>query len=182
MSNLTDYFAAPTDGVAATAAEYTEGRPGLLDLTPQDVAAGKALYRQNPVLGAMPRVRTAASGTLVVQSKNVEPALSMAQLEEILTGRMRRVIKDDPRWAALIGPARPEDVAGAGVVSLTDSLRDALAGLDAPAIREAARRWGEAEEFADADTSGLAPFLTALADLAARALTGGEHLYCRVVF
>ena len=35
MSVLADYFAAASDELAATAAEYVDGQPGLLDLTPQ---------------------------------------------------------------------------------------------------------------------------------------------------
>jgi hypothetical protein len=181
MSALTDYFAAGSDRVAATAADHVEARPGLLDLTPQDVAAGKALYRVSPQEAARPRVNSARSGTLVVQSKGVDPALALARLEEILTGRPRDEVSADPRYAALIGPADPDEVDGRVVLSVTDSLRDALASLEAPALPRVARQWALAE-FDGTAQDGLAQFLTALSDLARRAVGRTERLYCRVTF
>ncbi|MBB4743773.1 hypothetical protein BJY16_007232 [Actinoplanes octamycinicus] len=35
--------------MTATAVDYVDGQPGLLDLTAEDVAAGKALYRLSPL-------------------------------------------------------------------------------------------------------------------------------------
>jgi hypothetical protein len=59
MSVLTDYFVADSDAVAATAVDDVDGRPGLLDLTREDVAAGKALYRVSPDEATRPRVQVA---------------------------------------------------------------------------------------------------------------------------
>jgi hypothetical protein len=181
VSVLTDYFAAGSDRVAATAANYVDGQPSLLDLTPQDVAANKALYRASPEESAAPRVEVAQSGTLVVRSKGVDPAIPLARLEEILTGRSYDEVSADPRQAALIGPTRPEEIDGRMVLSVTDTLRDALASLDASALREVARQWAIAE-FADSAEDSLALFLTALRDLARRAICDSERLFCCVTF
>jgi hypothetical protein len=138
MSVLTDYFSAGSDGVAATAVDYVDGQPGLLDLTPEDVAAGKALYRVSPDETTRPRVKVAHSGTLVVQSKGVDPT-GLARLEEILTGRSYDEVSADPRQAALIGPARHEEIDGGMVLSVTDTLRDALARRCCPRWRGSGR-------------------------------------------
>lgn len=151
---LTDYFAAPSDEVAATAVDHD-----LLDLPPEDAAAG--------------RVQVALSGTLVVQG-NLSPVIELGRLEEILTGRPYDKVAADPRWAAKIAPDEPEDVV---VVAVTDTLRDALAAL-APASRaEVAARWATIEEFQGADPTGLEDFLAALSELSVRG--AGQHLYCR---
>jgi hypothetical protein len=181
MSILTDYFAAGSDRLAATAADYVDGQPGLLDLAPEDVAANKALYRASPEQAARPRVQTAHSGTLVVQSKGVGPDIPLARLEEILTGRSHDEVGADPRQAALIGPARQEEIDGRMVLSVTDALRDALASLDASALPWVARQWAIAE-FAGSAEDSLVLFLIALTDLARRAVSRAERLYCCVTF
>ena len=151
MSVLTDYFAAGSDGGAATAVDYVDGQPGLLDLTPEDVATGKALYRVSPDEATRPRVKVAQSGTLVVQSKGVDPT-NLARLEEILTGRSYDEVSADPRHAALIGPARHEEIDGRMVLSVTDTLRDALASLEPSALPQVARQWASAGFDATAGT------------------------------
>jgi hypothetical protein len=179
VSVLTDYFAAGSDHVAATAADYVDGQPSLLDLTPEQVAANKARYRGSPREAVRPRIEVAQSGTLVVQSQGVEPAIALARLKEILTGRSYDEVSADPRQAALVGPARHEDIDGRVVLSVTDTLRDALASLEASALPRVARQWATAE-FAGTEEGGLVPFLIALADLARRAVDRTERLYCRV--
>lgn len=102
-------------------------------------------------------------------------------LEEILTGRSYDDVYADPRQAALIGPARPEEIDGGAVLSVTDTLRDALATMDPSAVAQVARRWAVAEDAADAE-EGLTQFLVAFADLARQAVGRAEHLYCLVCF
>ncbi|MFU8876450.1 hypothetical protein [Micromonospora sp. SL4-19] len=180
MSVLTDYFSAGSDGVAATAVDYVDGQPGLLDLTPEDVAAGKALYRVSPDEATRPRVKVAHSRTLVVQSKGVDPT-GLARLEEILTGRSYDEVSADPRQAALIGPARHEELDGGMVLSVTDTLRDALASLEPSALPQVAREWASAEFDATAGDS-LTLFLVALTELARRAAADSNRLYCCISF
>jgi hypothetical protein len=102
-------------------------------------------------------------------------------LEEILTGRSYDKVSADPRQAALIGPTRHEEIDGRMVVSVTDTLRDALVSLEASALGEVARRWAIAE-FAGTAEDSLVLFLTALTDLARRAVGRTERLYCCVSF
>jgi len=180
MSVLADYFAAASDDVAATAAEYVDGQPGLLDLTPQDVAASKALYKEGPGQASRPRVETAGSGVLLVRSKRLDAAHPFARLEEFLTGRPYDDVVADPRHDGLVAPS-PEEIDGCIVLSMTDTLRDAFASLDAPALPEVARRWADAE-FDGSGEDGLATLLAALTDLARQAGGRGERLYCRYVF
>ncbi|WP_327004769.1 hypothetical protein OHA72_58725 [Dactylosporangium sp. NBC_01737] len=181
MSVLTDYFAAASDEVAATAADADAGQPRLLDLTPEDVAAGKALYRTSPDEAARPRVQVTQSGTLVVQSRRIDPAIALVGLERILTDRAYAEVRTDPRQSALIGPAREEEIDGDVVLSVTDTLRDALASLETAALPEVARQWAKAE-FDAAAADSLAAFLVALTDLARRAVSAGNRLYCHVTF
>ncbi|WP_030438997.1 hypothetical protein [Actinoplanes subtropicus] len=179
MSVLTDYFAAGSDGVAATAVDFVDSQPRLLDRTAEDVAAGKTLYQVSPDEATRPRVEIAQSGTLVVQCKGVDPT-SLARLEEILTGRSYDDVNADPRQAALIAPAE-EDVDGCMVLSVTDTLRDALASLKPAAQPQVARQWASTE-FAATAADSLTMFLAALTDLAQRAVADNKRLYCYVVF
>ena len=104
MSVLADYFAAASDDVAATAVEHVDGQPGLLDLTPRDVAANKALYEEAPDQASRPRVETAGSGVLLVQSKRLDAAHPFARLEEFLTGRPYDDVVADPGTMASSRP------------------------------------------------------------------------------
>jgi len=174
VSVLTDYFAAGSDGVAATAVDFVDGQPRLLELT-----TGKALHQVSPDEAARPRVEITQSGTLVVQSKGVDPT-HLARLEEILTGRSYDEVNADPRQAALIAPAE-EDIDGCMVLSVTDTLRDALASLKPAAQPQAARQWASVE-FAATAADSLTMFLAALTDLAQRAVVDNNRLYCYVVF
>jgi hypothetical protein len=122
----------------------------------------------------------AQSGTLVVQSKGVDPT-NLARLAEIPTGRSYDEVSADPRQAALIGPARNEEIDGRMVLSVTDSLRDALASLEPSALPQVARQWASAELDATArDNATL--FLVALAELARRAVVDSNRLYCCISF
>ena len=180
MSVLTDYFAAGSDDVAATAIGHADGQTGLLELTPEDVAAGKALYRVSPVEATRPRVQVAQSGTLVVQSKGVDP-FDLARLEEMLTGRSHEEVCADPRHAAMIAPARPEDADEGMVLSVTDALRDALASLEPSALPEVARHWASVE-FDATVAESVTLFLVALTELARRAVADHNRLYCAVAY
>lgn len=181
MSVLADYFAVGSDEVAATAVEYVDGQPGLLDLAPQDLAANKALYKEFPEQARSPRVQGAHSGVLVVQSKHLDAVYPFARLEELVTGRPYDDVVADPRHWALVAPALPEDIDGCVVLSITDTLRDALASLEASALPEMAVRWASAE-FDESGAGSLTLLLAALTDLARQAGDRGERLCCRYVF
>lgn len=163
VSVITDYFTAPSDEVAATALD------GLIDLDPDVVA---------PV--SEPRIQAAASGTPVLQAKGIDPTVALGRLEAVLTGRTYDDIAAGPRRGSLVAAGEDGDTL---VLTVADELRDALAGLDsaaaAAAAAAAARVWvcDEAAEPSEAS----APFVAALAELAARAVARGDRLYCHIV-
>ncbi|MCX2954198.1 hypothetical protein [Lentzea sp. NEAU-D7] len=140
MGMIYDYFAAPSDEVAA--AVIDDGPTGLF--------------------------RT-------VEAKWFDPLVVMGTLEELLTGRPYTEVLADPRWGHDV--ARESD-GGPLVLSVTDGLRDGLAGMDEPIAVAAV--WSRTEELDGYDPADLACVLDELKDLAAEAVRSGERLYCWV--
>ncbi|MFD4671625.1 hypothetical protein ACFWNN_17950 [Lentzea sp. NPDC058450] len=138
MGVLYDYFAAPTDELAATAID------------------GGPVHR-------FPTVET----------KSLDPAVVMGQLEELLTGRSYDEISDDPRCGEDVAIEHDGEVL---VLTVTDGLRDALAA--AGDLDEVAVRWAAIEELDGFDPEVLAEILRDLRSLAAEAKKNGERLYC----
>lgn len=106
----------------------------------------------------------------------IEPAVQLATLEALLRGVDYEHVAADPRQCALLSDPVEES---RWVVSVTDSLRDALADASAHHLARIALTWSEAEEFrgrGDADLLG--DFLTRFAHLASAARTRGHHIYC----
>ncbi|RDI19488.1 hypothetical protein DEU38_118112 [Rhodococcus sp. AG1013] len=170
MSAITDYFTAPSDEVAATALD------DLLDLDPDVVDAAQALYRTDPDEASRPRVQSASSGTPVLQAKRIEPGIALSRLEAALTGRTYEQVTAGPRRGSLVAAGEDGD---AFVLTVADELRDALADLDSDAVTAAARVW-IFDEAAD-PTEASAPFIAALAELAAGAVARGDSIYCHMV-
>ncbi|MYW66679.1 hypothetical protein GTY65_21810 [Streptomyces sp. SID8379] len=113
-----------------------------------------------------------------VCGNGIDPAVMIGNLEALLTGRSYDDVRADPRQAALV--AQEEDCAVV-VTTLTDGLRDALAGADARALRTAAAAWGRTEEFdGDEEEGELADLVESFAALAVDARAAGHHLYCRI--
>ncbi|WP_430332971.1 hypothetical protein [Rhodococcus sp. ACT016] len=170
MSVITDYFTAPSDEVAATALD------GLIDVDPDVVTADDELNRASAEEASRPRIRAAASGTPVLHAKRIDPTVSLGRLEAVLTGRTYEEITAGPRRGSLVSAGEDGDCL---VLTVADELRDALADLDSDAIAAAARAWvfDEAAEPSEAS----APFLTALAELAAGAVARGDRIYCHIV-
>lgn len=170
MSAITDYFSAPSDEAAAAALD------DLLDLDPDDISATEDLYRTSPDEAARPRVRTAASGTPVLQAKGIDPKVSLGQLEAVLTGRSYGDVKAGPRRGSMVADSEDGD---AFVLSVSDELRAALAASEPTALIAAAREWVFDEDAEPSEES--VPFVVALAELAGTAATRGERLYCRII-
>jgi hypothetical protein len=108
--------------------------------------------------------------------------VTLGTLEELLTGRPYDEIAADPRCGAAVLDGEPPDP-DRGVVTLTDSLRDALAGADDERLAAVVQLWSRSEELSDPDGDELIheehmTFLRPLRDLAASALAKGQHLYC----
>lgn len=177
MGTLTDYFTAPSDPAAAAALD------GLLDLTPEAHAADREMHRHTPETAARPRLQIAAGGTPVLFGKGVDPVVSLGLLEAVLTGRTYERVLDDPRQGDLVA-----DNDGAAVLTVTDTLRDALAARDAAALDRDGRAWtaalradaGPGPEPASEETA--VRFAMVLSELATGAAARGDHLYCRVAY
>jgi hypothetical protein len=111
----------------------------------------------------------------VVYAKNIGPDLIIGKLESILTGVPIDSIATDPRMCRVV--ADPE---GAPIVTVTDSLRNALATLPPDDRPQVAEQWSRIEDFL-----GLFPvdflnlMLRQLAELATGASARDHHLYCR---
>jgi hypothetical protein len=111
-------------------------------------------------------------------TKGIDPAAQMVALEHLLTGRPPEEVLANPRSALML--ALVPDEGELCVVTLTDTLADALAATDEARLREVAVPWSQAEEFdGQADPHNLANFLTELSALARRAAERRHRLYCR---
>ncbi|MGW6655855.1 hypothetical protein [Rhodococcus sp. NPDC055024] len=170
MSAITDYFTAPSDEHAAAALE------GLVDLDPAVIEANEALYRTSPDVATRPRIQLAASGTPILQAKGIDPAVSLGRLEASLTGRPYDEVAKGPRRGTLVAMSDDGDTL---VLAVSDELRDALAELNDDGVAAAAAAWAIDETSEPSEES--VPFLTAFAELAARAVAQGERMYGYVV-
>ncbi|MEU9862481.1 hypothetical protein AB0D99_16580 [Streptomyces sp. NPDC047971] len=113
----------------------------------------------------------------VVSLKNIDPVVSVVRLEAIMTGCCHEEARGRPRSGQLLSD--PEE-GGAFVVSLTDSLTAALASASQDDLVRFADPWSKTDELRQIGvgvefTTGV---LEALADLAQRAHSSGQRLYC----
>ncbi|MCP2263870.1 hypothetical protein ACFQHV_05310 [Promicromonospora thailandica] len=149
MGIRTDYFAAPTDEVAATVLS-TPGGPTEPDL------------------------RTDRPRFDAVALPSVDPFVMLGGLAGVLSGRPYGEVTAHPRHGALVG-ARGEE--GPWVVSVAQTLVEDLASAGPARLAAAASDWaGTAARTATA--ASLAAALLPLAALAARAADAGHGLYC----
>ncbi|WP_033338166.1 hypothetical protein [Catenuloplanes japonicus] len=174
MGVLTDYFTAPSDPAAAAALD------GLLDLTPAAHEADREMHRHTPETASRPRLQIAANGTPVLFARGVDPVVMLGFLEAVLTGRTYERVRDDPRQGSLVAGGD-----GGTVLTVTDTLRDALAARDASALERDGYAWAAARR-ADGphdveDDEAAVRFAMVLSELATGAAARGEHLYCRVI-
>ncbi len=148
MGILTDYFAAPDDTRASTAAL---AGPGTLDpLTNQPAF-------------------------VTVELKGIDPFVVLGTLASLLTHRPYAEVTGDVRHGSLVATAGDE---GPWVVSVTDELVTALAGSAPSALDEVAVRWAATEELDGSDPADLADALRRLASLCVRVDDAGHRLYC----
>ena len=167
------YFAAPDDDAALEA----ERRPGGPLGWPHVTAHRRAgLFRKEPV---MMQLGPAFDG---FSTRGYDPVVVLGTLEGLLTDRAPDAVRDDPRSGGSVGDD-PEADQDHGVVTVTDSLRDALAIADDARLSEVVGAWGETEElrqhgWEDVSQAEHLEFLAALRDLAGRASRSGGRLYC----
>ncbi|MGW4196242.1 hypothetical protein [Streptomyces sp. NPDC005004] len=114
----------------------------------------------------------------VVYLKNVDPVISIAWLEAIMTGCGYEEAGGRPRAGRLL--SEPAEEGGSFVVSLTDTLTTALASASRDDLARCAEPWSKTDELRQLGMSVevTAGVLEALAGLARRAHASGRHLYC----
>lgn len=180
MGVLYDYFAAPSDDVAATTIDRVGG-PGsqtvLVPTPPPPVRRG-LFGRRRAEPPPPPQLDTDHSLVVfdTVSTKGIDPVVQMGTLEELLTGRAYDDIAEDPRNGEVLAT---EDGGARSVVTITDTLAAALVTSTDARLAEVAVPWSQTEEFwGDADPDDLAQVLRDLAGLARRAETAGHRLCC----
>ncbi|WP_369185560.1 hypothetical protein [Streptomyces sp. Y1] len=107
--------------------------------------------------------------------KGVDPFALLGAIEAALTGVPEEQVEAAPRFCELLSDPHHE---GHWLVSLTDTLRDALALAGSSRLEEAASAWTLTEDGAGHDAELIADFLERLADLARDA--GQCGLYCGI--
>ncbi|MFJ7969018.1 hypothetical protein [Streptomyces sp. NPDC096324] len=106
--------------------------------------------------------------------KGADPYLILGPVEAHLTGMSEQQVETDPRFCELLNDS---DTEGPWLVSLTDSLRDALAAASPERLLEAATAWTHTEDGRGQDPGLMADFLERLGELA-RDAAPGRRLYC----
>jgi hypothetical protein len=129
-------------------------------LAPDDTIAVTALPDGGPVATDLP----------TVEAKNVDPVVDLGKLESLLTGVPYNEVLALPRQGEAVSDVSAGE-AEQLIVTVTDSLRDALATATPAALDDAGARLAAAE-----DLDGATDFVRRLAGLAGRA--GGWRLYC----
>ncbi|MBD0742232.1 hypothetical protein BG418_12160 [Streptomyces sp. CBMA152] len=113
----------------------------------------------------------------VVALKGIDPVVVMAQLEAILTGCTFDEASKRPRSGQLLSSPEAES---AFIISVSDTLQEALATATRDSLVEAAGPWAETDELrgngVTVDTA--AEVLALLAGLAGRARSSGMRLFC----
>ncbi|MBF6209317.1 hypothetical protein IU483_35525 [Streptomyces gardneri] len=118
----------------------------------------------------------AATGYDGFDVNGVDPTIDLLPAEVILTGRPDEAVRADPRHGHLLATVEEGELV---CLSLTDSLRDALAAADHASLHGVAREWAASDVFpTPPDPDGLAWFLGQAAGLASRAVVRGQRLYC----
>lgn len=113
----------------------------------------------------------------VVPLKGIDPVVVMAQLEAILTGCTYDEASERPRAGQVISSPEAES---AFIVSVSDTLQEALASATHASLVEVAGPWSETDELREYGiTSDTAlEVLVLLCGLASRARSAGLRLFC----
>ncbi|MFI2363276.1 hypothetical protein [Promicromonospora sp. NPDC019610] len=149
MGIRTEYFAAPTDEVAATAL-HAPGGPSEPDLRTDQ-----------------PRFDSVAVPA-------VDPFVMLGGLAGVLSGRPYAEVTAHPRHGALVGSGGEE---GPWIVTVAQTLVDDLASAGPTRLAEAAREWSGTTTPA-VSPQALVTALLSLGALAARAADERLGLYC----
>ncbi|MCX5409640.1 hypothetical protein OHA37_38005 [Streptomyces sp. NBC_00335] len=109
--------------------------------------------------------------------RNIDPVVAMAQLEAVMTGCSHEEAAERPRSGELL--SSPQD-GPPFVVSLSDTLSDALATAADDDLVRFAEPWSRTDELQQMGigVEVTADVLRGLAGLARRAQASGRRLYC----
>ena len=177
MAVLFDYFAAGSDEQAAAVIDRPGG-PGraAAPLTPQD-SGRRGLFRRKAPRWSGPATDD-SQPLFTVFGDGIDPVVQMGTFEELLTGRSYDDIVEDPRHGHTVAE---RDGGERLVLTVTDTLRDALAAASAERLAELAVPWSQTEELGgQGEPEILSTFLTSLAGLARHAQEQHERMYCWV--
>jgi hypothetical protein len=177
MAVFFDYFSAGSDEQAASVIDRPGG-PGraFAALTAQD-SGRRGLFRRKTSGWSGPAT-DAPDQFFTVFGDGIDPVVQIGTFQELLTGRAYDDIVEDPRSGHAVAQ---RDDGERLVLTLTDTLRDALAATSAERLAELAVPWSQTEEFwGQGDPEILSTFLTGLAGLARQAQDKHERLYCWV--
>ena len=150
MGIVTDYFAAPSDALAATVLREPAG----------------------------PSTPTRGSGQPLfdtVSLPSIEPFVMLGTLTTLLSGRPYGEVTSRPRHGSLVIDAGHE---GPWVVTVGDDLADELAACSPARLTEVAWRWSRSTELSAIPADQVVDGVLALGELAARADQVRHRLYC----
>jgi len=113
----------------------------------------------------------------VVPLKGIDPVVVMAQLEAILTGCTYDEASKRPRSGQLLSSP---DAESAFILSVSDTLQEALAAATHASLAETAGPWSETDELRQYGTTSdtALEVLLLLSGLASRARSTGLRLFC----
>ncbi len=165
MGNMYDYFSAPSDEAAAHVVNLPGG-PGV-------PVAGPS--RLGPAEVELARAQEGAPFD-TVPITGIDPVVKLCTLEALLTGRDYKQIAAGPRAGQALASRHGGQCV---VVTLTDELQAALADADDEQLAAVAVPWSRTEAFwGRGDPQSLTRLLHELAELARRARSRDEHMYC----
>ena len=113
-------------------------------------------------------------------SQGYDPVVDMGTLEELLTGVDYDTVVQAARAGSPLSDADPSQEHG--VLTLTDTLRDALTGMSEARLVEVVTAWSSTAELraSGASVEEHAGFVRELRALAVMAAAKEQHLYCYV--
>ncbi len=122
------------------------------------------------------RVLQGSSSGDAIDGSGIQPAVNLADLEELLTGATVEQILENPRAGETLAGQADTGM----IITVTDTLQAALAAIDDNSFAPLAAEWSHAEEFGgEVSPADLHAFLGRVSALARRASERNERLYCR---
>jgi len=178
MGVMYDYFAAPSDDAAAAMLDHGPCGPGPQPPPPTlaearrkgDPEALREAYRQLH----RPKERESASGTLVLETKGIDPVAHLGELEALLTGTSF----DEILGRRTTEPLAVDDWGSVFVERVTVEMQTALIDATDDQLSAVVAPWSQTSFPGEKVNLVLTDFVRELAVLARTARERGERLYC----